>query len=46
MLCEIGGLHSGVVEDLELLDLEDEGTVYLQARRNIPEDLNIQQNIC
>jgi hypothetical protein len=29
MPSEIEGLHSGVVEDLELLDLEDEGTVYL-----------------
>jgi hypothetical protein len=46
MLCEIGGLHSGFVEDLGLHDLEDEVTVYLQTRRNIPEDLNIQQNIC
>jgi hypothetical protein len=29
MICEIGVLHSGVVEDLALLDLEDEGNIYL-----------------
>jgi hypothetical protein len=28
MLCGIRSLHSGVVEDLALLDLEDEVTVY------------------